>query len=428
MNSLAPSLREYSPCWLFSIRQSWRSAPLCWLMSNHTRPSVRYRVIPRNRSRILANWPARGATAVCDSKIGVVVKCAREDLQAEILTGFLAAVAALDLNRLDEVPLASRLCWSAWRAGHAHARAEAGYAARRRDLSCQPCDDAQEPGGRPALPWGHPDLVLALYQQAGTRYGIAWTLLAAIGTVESGNGKDDGPSTAGALGPMQFLPSTWATYGDGGNIENPADAIPASARYLLAAGAPANITAAIFAYNHSAQYVTLVLHWAVAYTAGGAQALAAAASPACQAISAGPLPAGAAGKILAYAEAQLGKPYQWGGTGPDAFDCSGLAMMAYRTAGIYIPRTSQQQWAYGRQIPASQVRPGDLVFYIGEGDGGTEQAPGHVAIIDTWNGTTGTVIVAPESGQLIQVQQAIQPGLVGFTDPAASRSAIVGTH
>jgi Transglycosylase SLT domain len=77
---------------------------------------------------------------------------------------------------------------------------------------------------------------LALYQQAGRAYGIPWTVLAGIGKVESDHGRNDGPSSAGALGPMQFLPSTWATYGDGGNIYNPADAIPAAARYLLANG------------------------------------------------------------------------------------------------------------------------------------------------------------------------------------------------
>jgi len=76
-----------------------------------------------------------------------------EDLQAEILTGFLAALRALDLDDLDRVPLASRLCWAAWRAGQKHACASAAWASRRRELDSS--------GAGPALPWGHPDFVLA---------------------------------------------------------------------------------------------------------------------------------------------------------------------------------------------------------------------------------------------------------------------------
>ena len=65
--------------------------------------------------------------------------------------------------------------------------------------------------------------------------------------------------------------------------------------------------------------------------------------------NAGGAPGKAAATAIAYARAQLGRPYLWGGTGPDAFDCSGLVMEAYAAAGVSIPRTSQEQWARGRR-------------------------------------------------------------------------------
>jgi cell wall-associated NlpC family hydrolase len=259
---------------------------------------------------------------------------------------------------------------------------------------------------------------------------------------------------------------------------NPADAIPAAARYLLANGAPADIPAAVFAYNHSADYVSDVLHWASTY-AGGDYTASSSQPTACPLaallqtpgeiaaeivtfaleqigkpyqFSGGPggeitlnprvCPAqkadvsnssGATGVVQAtldpeqrcvaaavilYAAEQLGKPYQWGGTGPAAFDCSGLAMMAYRAAGLAIPRTSQEQWVAGPRIAAGQEQPGDLVFFAGSD--GTPQAPGHVGIVIGG----GEMIEAYAAGFPVRVSTYGQPFspagdqvVVGFSRP-----------
>jgi membrane-bound lytic murein transglycosylase B len=99
-------------------------------------------------------------------------------------------------------------------------------------------------------------------------------VLAAIGQIESGDGTNNGPSPAGAHGPMQFMPATWrvwgiTAFGEPGppNIMDPFDAVPAAARYLCAAGAstPSGLPAAIFAYNHAEWYVAEVLALAKEY-------------------------------------------------------------------------------------------------------------------------------------------------------------------
>jgi hypothetical protein len=114
-----------------------------------------------------------------------------------------------------------------------------------------------------------PASYLDLYRRAATTCpGLPWTVLAGIGTVETGNGTNVHESTAGAEGPMQFLPSTWARYGtdadgDGkANILDPVDAVFSAARYLCAAGAGLGGQAlddAIFAYNHAWWYVREVI-------------------------------------------------------------------------------------------------------------------------------------------------------------------------
>ena len=130
-------------------------------------------------------------------------------------------------------------------------------------------------------------------------------------------------------------------------------------------------------------------------------------------------PSPAAATAIAYARAQLGKPYLWGGTGPDAYDCSGLAQAAWAAAGVSIPRTSQEEFAQGHQVPASQVQPGDLVFFAGSD--GTASAPGHVGLVTG----PGQMIEAYATGFPIRVSafgsSAAAPGdetPAGFTDPA----------
>lgn len=125
----------------------------------------------------------------------------------------------------------------------------------------------------------------------------------------------------------------------------------------------------------------------------------------------------ATAKAVSYAEHQLGRPYLWGGTGPDAFDCSGLVMMAWRSAGIRLARRSQEQWATEAKIPASLVQPGDLVFFAGSD--GTMTDPGHVGIVIGH----GKMIEAYATGFPVRVASYDRPDLVGFTDPAAGGSA-----
>jgi membrane-bound lytic murein transglycosylase B len=102
------------------------------------------------------------------------------------------------------------------------------------------------------------DALVADYQAAERAIGVPWYYLAAIHLVETKLGRIRGTSTAGAQGPMQFLPSTWKAYGGGGDINDNGDAIMGAARLLKANGAPARIDDALYSYNHSNHYVTAV--------------------------------------------------------------------------------------------------------------------------------------------------------------------------
>jgi membrane-bound lytic murein transglycosylase B len=104
--------------------------------------------------------------------------------------------------------------------------------------------------------------LLRFYRDAQRRFGVSWRVLAAVNLVESAFGRMRNLSTAGAQGPMQFIPATWAAYGMGGNIRDPHDAILGAANYLHANGAPRDYRTALYHYNPSSLYVNAVLEYA----------------------------------------------------------------------------------------------------------------------------------------------------------------------
>jgi peptidoglycan DL-endopeptidase CwlO len=302
---------------------------------------------------------------------------------------------------------------------------------------------AGQPPASPAAADSIPADYLALFRRIGTQYGVPWVVLAGIGKVESDDGQStlpgvhSGANPFGAAGPMQIgiggaAGNQWGgapvhpasekvngvatdATGDGiASVYVPADAIAGAAKYLLEHGVLDNAQQAIFAYNHLESYVQTVLYWAGLYARGGytVSPVTLDNAPDCLP-GVGTAPNNAVASAIAFAEQQLGKPYLWGGTGPDAFDCSGLVMMAYRAAGIDIPRTSQEQWAWGPRISASQVQPGDLVFFVGAD--GTETAPGHVGIVIGG----GMMIEAYATGFPIRIAPYRDRDPVGFTRPWA---------
>jgi hypothetical protein len=105
------------------------------------------------------------------------------------------------------------------------------------------------------------DLV-SFYREAQSRYGIGWNYLAAVHLVETKFSRVKSDSVAGAKGPMQFIPSTWAIYGNGGDIHDPHDAILAAADLLRHNGAPRSYARALRAYNDSGLYVDAVIRYA----------------------------------------------------------------------------------------------------------------------------------------------------------------------
>lgn len=120
---------------------------------------------------------------------------------------------------------------------------------------------------------------------------------------------------------------------------------------------------------------------------------------------------GAGAVALAWALQQVGKPYAWGGAGPDAFDCSGLALRAWEAAGVELPRVAADQYGAGGHVPVDQAAPGDLVFFATDpSDPATIEHVG-ISLGD------GRMVDAPHTGAAVRVEQVWAEGLV----PLATR-------
>jgi hypothetical protein len=267
-----------------------------------------------------------------------------------------------------------------------------------------------------------PPQLLPVYQTAADSCpGLPWSVLAAIGKVETDHGRSTAPGVrsganfAGAAGPMQIgiggkAGNTFAGYaidadGGGANVYSPVDAIFTAANYLCqnGAGRGADVAGAIFAYNHADWYVTKVLAIASTYAASEG------------------LPPGAPAQEVAaaavqFAYSQLGKPYKWGATGELGFyDCSGLMLRAYQKGGITLPRTSRQQWYAGARVwNVADMLPGDLVFYAYN-----TADPATIHHVGIYIGA-GNMIDAPYTGANVRITPFLRGDFIGAVRPTTA--------
>lgn len=293
-----------------------------------------------------------------------------------------------------------------------------------------------------------PPTLLPVYQ-AGSEAcdGLPWQIGAAIGAIESnhGGGRLDpatgqvtppivGPAIDGrpgfatirdpsspdgwahALGPMQFLSGTWTRWatlapgrppGSSPDPHNAWDAIFAANNKLCGGRVEmGDLRAAILSYNRSEAYYAKVWEKALAYgmAADGSSGVGETARPLVDPGPGRTFPADGA-LVTRAALGQLGVPYVWGGITPGAaLDCSGLVVVAYRAAGISLPRTTAQLVSYGVTVPASQMLPGDLIFTRG---GRPTRDLGHVGIY----AGDGFQVIAPRTGEVVSLRP-VHPGSI----------------
>lgn len=288
----------------------------------------------------------------------------------------------------------------------------------------------------PAAVPGIPADYLADFEASGQRFGVPWPVLAGIYQLECDFGRSllagcsprGTENRAGAQGPGQWLPGTWrrglaphqlipagppttatsngfATDGDRDGIADPwdaADAVASTARLLAAnGGGTGDLSGAIYRYNHDLSYVQAVLALAARYQA-------AESTPAPGAT--GELTTGGVVAVLAFAQSQVGKPYQWGGSGPAAWDCSGLVQAAYRQAGVALAHNAAAQYAAtaAATVPLSQLQPGDLVFF--------GRSPASIHHVGIYVGNS-SMVDAPHTGAVVRVEPIGWPDLLAATRP-----------
>jgi hypothetical protein len=274
-----------------------------------------------------------------------------------------------------------------------------------------------------------PPAYLPLYQAgADACPGLPWSVLAAIGKVESDHGRSTAPGVAsganfaGAAGPMQIgiggkAGNSFATYavdadGGGADVYSPADAVFTAANYLCRNGAAQgrDVAGAVFAYNHADWYVTKVLAIASGYAA-------------TQGLPPGAPAEQVAAAAVQFAYSQLGHPYRWGATGQQGFyDCSGLMLQAYRAGGVQLPRTSREQWFFGARVyNVADLQPGDLVFYADN-----LADPSTIHHVGIYIGA-GNMIDAPYTGAVVRITPFLRGDFIGAVRPTAGSSTVPTT-